>query len=130
MRYGFTIAAGLLLAASSLGGGAPAFAQAGGNVLTIYGRDKCPTDSNGEEIVVCRRLPEGERYRIPQNLRSTDDAAPTAAARVDAMEATTNATIGTCSASGPGGQTGCQLQAIRAARAERAQAAREVTIEP
>jgi hypothetical protein len=68
--------------------------------------------------VVCNRLPEGERYRIPQPLRSTDDAAPTAAARVDAMNAVTNATIGTCSASGPGGQTGCQLQEIRNARAD------------
>ena len=50
---------------------APALAQRQERVLTIFGKDPCPT-SNGEEIVVCRRLPEGERYRIPQDLRRTE----------------------------------------------------------
>ncbi len=42
--------------------------------LVIYGKDKCPTNSNGEEIVVCKRLDERERYRIPSNLR--EEAGP------------------------------------------------------
>lgn len=36
--------------------------------LIVYGDDPCPTSSD-EEIVVCARKPETERYRIPEDLR-------------------------------------------------------------
>ena len=36
--------------------------------LIVYGEDPCP-QSEGEEIVVCARRPESERYRIPKKLR-------------------------------------------------------------
>ena len=32
--------------------------------VVVYGRDACPRGS-GDEIVVCGRRPENERYRIP-----------------------------------------------------------------
>jgi len=38
------------------------------NQLIIYGNDKCP-ESVGDEIVVCARMGEADRYRIPTNLR-------------------------------------------------------------
>ena len=38
------------------------------NQLIIYGDDKCP-ESVGDEIVVCARMGEADRYRIPTNLR-------------------------------------------------------------
>src|SRR3954453_10741630 len=36
--------------------------------VIVYGDDPCPR-GNVDEIVVCARKPESERYRIPKNLR-------------------------------------------------------------
>ena len=44
------------------------------NQLIIYGDDECP-QSSANEIVVCARKDEGERYRIPENLRTSGDPA-------------------------------------------------------
>lgn len=101
----------------------PALAQnAGqGGVLVIFGDDKCPTNSDGEEIVVCQRLDEAERFRIPPNLR-----APTGRPQANeswalrsqaALEAGQTGT-GSCSTVGPGGQTGCFVRQATRARAE------------
>src|SRR3546814_13721507 len=38
------------------------------NQVIIYGDDKCE-QSSPDEIVVCNRLPETERYRVPEMLR-------------------------------------------------------------
>lgn len=57
--------------------GAPAIAQEQEAVepsgrrtinLTVYGEDSCPK-AQGDEIVVCARQPESERYRIPKRIR-------------------------------------------------------------
>ncbi len=110
----------LALIATSLGIAAlapqPAFAQAHDKVLIIYGNDKCPT-SNGEEIVVCKTEPESERFRDPlRDKRSANDskrqAENAASAGVGAAE------IGSCSAVGSGGASGCFNQAVEKARAE------------
>ena len=49
-----------------------AAAQHGGrsrvNELIVYGNDPCPR-GKGNDIVVCARRPESDRYRIPSNLR-------------------------------------------------------------
>src|SRR5918996_799994 len=42
------------------------------NQLIIYGDDPCP-QSTSDEIIVCARLPEGDRYRIPPNLRENPE---------------------------------------------------------
>jgi hypothetical protein len=116
MRAALLIATGLVATLGGLGTVAPATAQAN-RVLTIFGNDKCPT-SNGEEIVVCNRLPEADRYRIPEGLRATNNIEPAAQRRVDTARLVDNSTIGTCSTSGPGGMIGCQRQEFAKARAE------------
>lgn len=92
-------------------------------VLVIYGDDKCPTNDNGEEIVVCQRLDEAERFRIPQTLREQPgrpQATESWAVRSqDALDASTNRTgTGSCTTVGPSGGTGCLGRTIRAAKAE------------
>lgn len=41
------------------------------STLVVYGTDPCPK-SGDDEIVVCARQPESERYRIPPKLRKQD----------------------------------------------------------
>ncbi len=98
----------------------PAEAQRNERVLIVYGDDECPT-SNGQEIVVCARLPEGERYRIPQPLRDTRDqpADMAWAARAESVEYVGSNGTMSCSPVGAGGFTGCTQQMLRAARSER-----------
>src|SRR5687768_4628140 len=42
------------------------------NQLIIYGDDPCPQSSD-EEIIVCARLPESDRFRIPPSVRDDPD---------------------------------------------------------
>lgn len=100
---------------------APALAQSSQpGVLLIYGKDRCPTNTNGEEIVVCRRLDESERFRIPQDLREAEVKPQNeswAVRQKDALN-TGGTGIGSCSAVGPGGGTGCFGQEAARSRAE------------
>ncbi|MBO9517939.1 MAG: hypothetical protein J7493_07710 [Porphyrobacter sp.] len=87
------------------------------NSVIIYGDDECPPSVDGE-IVVCARMDESERYRIPKPLRESNSPANQAwAQRVRSYE-----TVGafgpmSCSPVGGGGQTGCTAQFIEAAYA-------------
>lgn len=106
----------LLAAAFSALPAVPAAAQRNDRVLVIFGSDPCPT-SNGEEIVVCARKPESERYRIPEELRRT---APTRANESWADRATSIEYVGktgvrSCSTTGSGGATGCYTEMARKA---------------
>jgi len=90
-------------------------------VLVIYGKDKCPTNSNGEEIVVCKRLDEAERYRIPTNLREQGGPPQkTESWAVRSQDSLTSGDFGTgsCTTVGVGGTTGCFVRQATAARAE------------
>lgn len=110
---------------------APVVAQKTDRVLIIFGNDKCPTNASGDEIVVCARRPEAERYRIPKELRpraQTPDS-QSWAVRSQAALATGRTGTGSCSAAGSGGWTGCWAEQMRAAKAENkaeAAAARDV----
>jgi hypothetical protein len=97
----------------------PAAAQQSG-VLLIYGKDKCPTNNDGEEIVICRRLDEAERYRIPQDLREGELRPQQQSWAVRQQEALTTGGTGTgsCSAVGANGATGCFVREATAARAD------------
>jgi len=117
------LAAGPLLVPSA------ALAQnaAQNGVLVIYGNDKCPTNDNGEEIVICQRLDESERFRIPQTLRDQTgrpQANESWAVRSQAALEEGQMGTGSCSTVGPGGQTGCFVREATRARAE-ARARRE-----
>ncbi|HZU63049.1 MAG TPA: hypothetical protein VFF98_05150 [Novosphingobium sp.] len=119
--------AGALFALAGAFAALPAHAQGtnadGGsdkvNMVIIYGDDKCP-ESHGDQITVCARKAESERYRIPEPFRNTsgpDNEAWTN--RVIAYERVGAAGTQSCSPVGAGGWTGCSGQFIKNAYAEK-----------
>ena len=90
------------------------------NQLIIYGDDKCPP-STENEITVCARLDENERYRIPEDLREVSSPENTSwAAKVKSFEAVGNFGPLSCTPVGAGGELGCTAKMIEAAYAEKA----------
>jgi hypothetical protein len=91
------------------------------NQLIIYGDDPCPQSSN-DEIIVCARLPDSERYRVPESVRDNPNDPQSRSWADRALELSYVGRTGTdsCSTSGPGGFTGCFNQIVSQARAERA----------
>lgn len=89
--------------------------------VIVYGDDPCPA-SQGDEITVCARMAERERYRIPAELR-TDPNDPHVQAWMNRAESIeyVSRTSGTdsCSPVGGGGFTGCFQRLSRQAREER-----------
>jgi hypothetical protein len=125
----------VIVAAGALAGLAvPAPAQQSSvRQVIVYGGDPCPRGAGGEEIVVCARKPETERYRIPKELRdapSTDPASQSWANKAESLEYVGRTGIQSCSTVGPGGFTGCFAQMLAAARAERRQAASDAARTP
>jgi hypothetical protein len=100
----------------------PAIAQGDSekvNMVIVYGDDECPA-SSGDEITVCARKDEAERYRIPEPLRGLD--APQNQAwnnKVLAYETVGQQGTLSCSPVGGGGITGCTQQLIDKAYAAR-----------
>ena len=91
------------------------------NQVIVYGNDKCEPSSS-DEIVVCNRLPEGDRYRVPQLFRGGDPLDPRNQAwlnRVTAMERVGRFGPDSCSPVGLGGFTGCTQALVAGAKAER-----------
>jgi hypothetical protein len=90
--------------------------------LVVYGSDPCPRAASGDEIVVCARRPETERYRIPRELRdrASDDPENTSwAVRAESLEYVGRTGIQSCSTVGPGGVSGCWNELVRAWRKDR-----------
>lgn len=117
----------VMIAAAGLAGATlvpmPALAQnaAQNGVLYIYGNDRCPTNADGEEIVVCVRKSEAERFRIPQELREleiTPENRSWAVRQEETLRAGDSG-IGSCSAVGIGGATGCFGQAATINKVDR-----------
>nr|WP_093017232.1 hypothetical protein [Sphingobium sp. YR768] len=89
--------------------------------LLVYGDDPCP-ESKGDEIVVCARKPESERYRIPKKLREKPEpvGGPGWGSQVATMEQTQRQTLpNSCSVIGSNGFTGCTAQMLQQWFAER-----------
>jgi hypothetical protein len=84
--------------------------------IVVYGADPCP-QSKSDEIVVCARRPESERYRIPKALRErrrTDTASMAWGQQWSQIEDATRFTRpNSCSVVGTGGQTGCLQSQLR-----------------
>ena len=102
---------------------APAYAQESQTdnvcMAIVYGDDAAPQcDEN--EIVVVARLPEGDRYRIPETLRFSDNPENQAwAKRVESLELTGAFGTLSCSTVGAGGFTGCTQQLLAEAYGEK-----------
>ena len=120
MRSSCTAAA-LLLAAVASSAQAQEIEDVKINQLIVYGSEQCPP-STEEEIIVCARKPEDERFRIPRDLRDdpNDPKGDSWAVRAKSFEYVGRSGIGSCTPVGPGGTIGCFDQLVREARAERA----------
>ena len=91
------------------------------STLVVYGEDRCP-EASSDEVVVCARRPENERYRIPKDLREKQRLPGGIAwgSQVAAMEEATRFTRpGSCSVVGSGGQSGCFADSVRQWAADR-----------
>ena len=108
--------AGIAAGLAALPAPASAQAQPRVNEIIVYGTDPCPR-STDDEIVVCARKPETERYRIPEALRQGGSlqSRQAWAARAKQFETVGRTGINSCSPVGPGGWTGCTEQLINQA---------------
>lgn len=91
------------------------------NQVIVYGEDKCE-QSSPDEIVVCSRLPETERYRVPQIFRGGSPLDPRNEAwanKIVALERVGRFGTDSCSPTGLGGFTGCTRALVEGAKAER-----------
>ena len=90
--------------------------------IIVYGTDPCPR-STDDEIVVCARKPESERFRIPERLRQGGSlqSRQAWAARAKQFEVVGRTGINSCSPVGPAGFTGCTQQLINQAFNERSE---------
>jgi|SRR6185295_3065259 len=88
--------------------------------VIVFGNDPCPRGSNNE-VVVCARKPEAERFRIPEKLRSGGprQSRDAWANRAKSLETVGSTGTFSCSPVGPSGYTGCLTQVINQARRER-----------
>lgn len=77
--------------------------------VTVYGDDPCPVAQSPDEVVICARRPEEERYRLrivePEPGERTTQGG---AARLNGADSTRLAGgAGTCTTVGPNGPMGC-----------------------
>lgn len=87
--------------------------------VIVYGTDPCPR-STDDNVVVCVRRGEAERYRIPQAYRETGTRQQNQSWSAQSQALRTIGATGpqSCSAVGPVGFTGCLAQAIDQAKEE------------
>lgn len=89
-------------------------------VLTLYGNQRCPTDANGAEVVVCVRRGAAEQFRIPKELREFK-VTPQNQSWAKQQSVTLGAGqsgIGSCTNIGPSAGSGCLMQNTTTAKAE------------
>ena len=98
------------------------------NQLIIYGDDPCPESTDPNEITVCARLPDSDRYRVPPSLRDNpnEPASNSWANRATELSYVGRTGTDSCSTVGGGGFTGCFNQIVNQARAERRAAGNDI----
>ena len=119
----------LFLAALAAGQAAeePAETPQRTTTAVVYGSDPCPT-AQGDEIVVCARRPEGDRYRVPKELREVGRPLSERAwgSRTWLLEEAARDNLpGSCSVNGTGGQSGCHQERVDQWYAERRERRRQ-----
>lgn len=89
--------------------------------VIVYGNDPCPRVTAGDQIIVCARRPERERYRIPEAFRNDERLRDSEswASRFESVEDAGETGIGSCSTVGPAGFTGCWEEMMQQYRKER-----------
>jgi hypothetical protein len=114
----------IALSATAAAAGGLAFpgaaaAQQNQSEVVVYGTDPCPRETESN-IVVCRRLPETQRYRLPRSMQmqGTRQQRQSWANKSRTLMTAGNTGINSCSAVGPAGQTGCLIQEIQQSRRE------------
>jgi len=116
-KLSLTLGGAALGLAGLIAPAAPAVAQnAKVSEIIVYGTDPCPR-STDDEVVVCARKPETERFRIPEKLRKGGSlqSRQAWAVRAKSFETVGATGINSCSPVGPGGFTGCLNQVIKQA---------------
>lgn len=113
----------IALSLAMLAGATPVLAQDSSNekvnAVIVYGQDECPRPV-GDEITICARKPETERFRIPKGLRETPSATSESwNSRVMAYERVGKTGTMSCTPTGVGGWTGCSQRLIDASYAEK-----------
>jgi hypothetical protein len=119
-------AGGLLAGMAAVPMPAAAQAPAQQGEVIVYGTDPCPRAAD-DSIMICKRYPEGMRYRIPEPLRESGTLQQRQSWSQKSHVLTTVGDTGTmsCSAVGPGGHTGCLVQQINEARKQTRQQAED-----
>lgn len=113
MKTSLCLSAALFAAIAALPA-APASAQVGSRLITVFGNDPCPRDE------ICVRAPENERYRIPKELRGEtgEAAARRWGDRAKSLEYAGASGTMSCTPVGAGGASGCFRELVRKAREE------------
>ena len=84
-------------------------------VVILYGNQKCPTNADGEEVVVCARRSAAEQFRVPKELRA-GTIKPEYESFVNKGQAALDAAqtgVGTCEGGGvvgAAGSSGCSVR--------------------
>ncbi len=84
--------------------------------IIVYGNDPCPR-GEGDEVIVCARRPDSERFRVPETLRTPADRPARSNLQRDREHREVAATgPESCSTVGPGGASGCLIRDINRSR--------------
>jgi hypothetical protein len=125
MKTRMFAALGAVVVGSGLASALPATAQQAQQrtrEIVVFGTDPCPR-STDDEVVVCARRPEKDRYRLPEALRPSGppQLSQSWGVRSKALATVGQTGPGTCSGVGPGGDFGCATKEIQRGVAERAE---------